>query len=274
MLSLACRHQLCISVTSGHELATLLGQLGYPKWWPDLIMNLWGPCFSKAVTRVLGNDQLIGHWEPMYHLNVRWIHPFFLLHQWASSSRLQKSVVSMFIPFFTCRSKEPQMIKRYPKLQAFIIISVWCIYLGVCMCACEGTCVWICLCGYQSAFSTDSCLILFFPFETGSLTEPGAYWLATHDWSIGISYRNNKIKFILCPVPHKMVCVLKTRFHRGWTSGDREDRTLFFIRGIQTILMQVIQSHILQLKVCFAYISLLIEPNKNRFCIIQEVDGF
>lgn len=68
----------------------------------------------------------------------------------------------MFIPFFTCCSKEPQMIKRYPKLQAFIIISVWCIYLGVCICACEGTCVWICLCGYQSAFSTDSCLILFF----------------------------------------------------------------------------------------------------------------
>lgn len=149
----------------------------------------------------------------------------------------------------------------------------------MCIFRCVHVCVWGHMCVNLSVWIPECFLYWLLPYFIFSFWDRFSHrtWslLIGYTWLVYcISYRNNKIKFILCPVPHKMACVLKTRFHRGWTSGDREDRTLLFIRGIQTILMQVIQSHILQLKVCFAYISLLIEPNKNRFCIIQEVDGF
>lgn len=49
----------------------------------------------------------------------------------AFSSSLLRPVVSMLTPSLTWCSKEPQTISKHLKLQAFIIISVWCIYLCV-----------------------------------------------------------------------------------------------------------------------------------------------
>lgn len=71
---------------------------------------------------------------------------------------------------------------------------------------CVHMCVWGHMCVNLSVWIPECFLywllpyFIFFPFETGSLTEPGAYWLATHDCLLALVIETIKLNlsFALC----------------------------------------------------------------------------